>query len=196
MQLAGAGTAAGSRVLQERAELLDPTPLFFPTEWNYGQRPLRQTGQQLPGEVFGSFDPKLPLSEMPVAPYGSEVLPVPEKLSDVLEQGNEAPFAGMGQRDLQKSTLPVRSAFLEVRDIKSGQNVLSQPLTGIQLPRSDYAPLEFLVVVGSAGLIGDPILTSGSGWDEVDGFFRSYLVRSYHLGERLPPGRYRVLVGA
>lgn len=196
VQLAGASSATGSRILQERAELLDPTPLFFPTEWNYGQRPLRQTGPGLPGEVFGSFEPKLPLSEMPIASYGSEVLVVPEKLSDVLEQGNEAPFAGMGQRDLQRSTLSVRSAFLEVWDIGSGQNILSQPLTGIQLPRSDYAPLEFLVVVGSAGLIGDPILTSGSGWDEVDGFFRGYLVRSYHLGERLPPGHYRVLVGA
>lgn len=198
VQLAGAGTATGSRILQERAELFDPTPLFFPTEWNYGQRPLtqKQTRQRLPGEVFGSFDEKLPMSEQSIAPYGIELAPVPEKLSDVLGQGDEAPFAGLGRIDLQKSTLPVRAGFLRVRDLRNGNDVISQSLTGIQPPRSDYVPLEFLVVVGPAGLIGDPILTRGSGWDEVDGFFRTYLVRSYHLGERLPPGRYRVLVGA
>jgi hypothetical protein len=50
-------------------------------------------------------------------------------------------------------------------------------------------------VVSSAGLIGDPILVTGSGWEEVDTFFRSYLVKTFRLGERLNPGRYRVLVG-
>lgn len=196
VQLAGAGAAAGSRILQERAELLDPTPLFFPTEWNYGQRPLSQAGQRLPGEVFDRFEPKLTVSEQAIAPYGVEVEALPEKLSDVLAQGNEAPFAGMGQVDIQTSTLPVRAGFVEIQDLKSGKSILSQSLTGIQPPRMDYAPIEFLVVVGRVGLIGDPILTSGSGWDEVDTFFRTYLVKSYHLGERLSPGRYRVIVGA
>ncbi|AOS43446.1 hypothetical protein Verru16b_00491 [Lacunisphaera limnophila] len=196
VQLAGAGTTSDDRILQERAELLDPTPLFFPTQWNYGQTPLSQARQRLPGEVFGSFDPKLTVSEQAIAPYGLELAPVPEKLADVLVQGNEAPFAGMGQIDRPQSTLAVRSGFLEIRELKSGKAILLQSLTGIQPPRSDYAPVEFLVVVGNAGLIGDLILTGGSGWDEVDGFFRNYLVRSYHLGERLPPGRYRVVVGA
>lgn len=196
VQLAGAGTATGSRILQERAELLDPTPLFFPTEWNYGQRPLSQAKQRLPGEVFDSFEPKLTVSEQAIAPYGIEVESLPEKLSDVLIQGNEAPFAGMGHVDTQISTLPVRAGYLEIHDLKSGDNIISQSLTGIQPPRSDFAPIEFLVVIGRAGLIGDLILTSGSGWDEVDNFFRTYLTKSYHLGERLSPGRYRVVVGA
>lgn len=196
VQLAGASSAVGSMILQERAELLDPTPLFFPTEWNYGQRPVSQTSQRLPGEVFGSFEPKLTVSEQAIRPDGVEVEPLPEKLSDVLAQGNEAPFAGMGQIDVQKSTLPVRAGYLEIHDLKSGDGILSQSLTGIQPPRTDYAPIEFLVVIGRMGLIGDLILTSGSGWDEVDNFFRTYLVKSYHLGERLSPGRYRVVVGA
>lgn len=198
VQLADAGAATGSRILQERAELFDPTPLFFPTEWNYGQRSLtlKQTRQRLPGDVFGRFAEKLPMSEQSIAPYGIELAPVPEKLSDVLVRGDESPFAGMGRIALQKSTLPVRSGFLEIRSLETGNKIISQSLTGINPPRLDYSPLEFLVLVGRAGLIGDPILTSGSGWEEVDGFFRTYLVRSYHLGERLPPGRYRVLVGA
>jgi hypothetical protein len=176
--------------------LFDPTPLFFPTDRNYGQRPLRPELLKQPGQVFGSFEAKLPLSERAVGLYGNETSPTPEKLSDVLAQGNEAPFAGMGQIDLQKSTLSIRSGYLEVRDLKSGDVIISQSLSGVDAPRADFAPMEFLVVVGAAGVVGDPFLTSGSGGEEMDNFFRSYLVKSYRLGERLRPGRYRVLVGA
>jgi hypothetical protein len=196
VQLAGAGTAQGSRILQEKAELMDPTPLFFPTEWNYGQRPLSEGRLRHPGQVFGSFEPKLTMAEQNIASYATAAPAVPEKLSDVLVQGNEAPFAGMGQAGLQKFTLPVRVGYLEIRRLGDKENIIEQPLTGIRPPRSDFAPIEFLVVVGASGLIGELVLLSGSGWDEVDAFFRSYLTKSYHLGERLSPGRYRVLVGA
>lgn len=196
VQLASAGTATSSKILQERAELLDPTPLFFPTEWNYGQRVRREGNLRQPGQVFRDFDPQLTMAEQSVAPYGLEAATVPEKLSDVLVQGNEAPFAGMGQVDIQTTTLPVRAGFVEVKGLKDGESILLQSLTGIQPPRTDFAPIEFLVVIGSAGLIAEPILARGSGWDEVDNFFRTYLAKSYRLGERLPPGRYLVVVGA
>ena len=196
VQLAGAGSSASDAVLREKADLLDPTPLFFPTERNYGQRDLPPGSHKQPGQVFGSFEPKLTVAEQNITPYRNETTPVPEKLSDVLTQGNEAPFAGMGQVDLQKSTLPIRSGYIQVSDLKNGDTIISQSLTGLNPPRQDFAPLEFLVVVGTAGVIGDPFLTSGSGGEEVDNFFRSYLVKSYRLGERLRPGRYRVLVGA
>lgn len=195
VQLAGAGTVAGDQVLREKAELQDPTPLFFPTEWNYGQRPLPESSLKQPGQFFGSVEPKFTVDERNLVPFGVEAAPVPEKLADVLGQGNEAPFAGMGQIDLPLSTLPVRSGYIEVREIGKANIIVSQQLSGINPPRPDYAPVEFLVVVGASGLIGEPILTSGSGWDEVDVFLRSYLVKSYRLGERLHPGRYRVLVG-
>lgn len=196
IQLASAGSSQADEVLRERAELLDPTPLFFPTQWNYGQQPLRASRQRQPGQVFGSFEPKLPLSEKGVTLYRGESAPVPEKLSDVLVQGNEAPFAGMGQIDRPLSTLPVRSGFLEIRELKSGDVIISQSLSGISPPRPEYSPVEFLVVVDSAGLIGRPFVLSGSEWDEVDSYLQNYLVRTYRLGERLRPGRYRVWVGA
>jgi hypothetical protein len=196
VRLAGAGAAAASRILQEKAELMDPTPLFFPTEWNYGQRPLGESQLRQPGQVFGSFEPKLTVPEQNLAPYGIEAAPAPEKLSDLLSQGNGAPFAGMGQVDVQSLTVPARGGFLEITRVGSPEVFITQSVMGIQPPRVDFAPLEFLVVIGSAGVVGEPILASGSGWEEVDVFFRTYLVRSYHLGERLPPGRYRVVVGA
>ena len=195
VQLAGASSATSDQVLREKAELLDPTPLFFPTAWNYAQRPLRADRLKQPGQVFGSFEPKLTVGEQNMTSFRTESTPVPEKLSDVLLQGNEAPFAGMGQVDRQPSTLPIRSGYVEIRNLDTGEVVIAQSLTGVNPPRSDFAPIEFIVAVGSAGLIGEPFLAGESAGDEVEGFFRDYLVRSYRLGERLRPGRYRVLVG-
>lgn len=115
VRLAGAGQGSEDRLLREKAELLDPTPLFFPTDWNYGQRRARAGGLRQLDQVFASFAPKLTVEEQTEAPFAGEGAPVPEKLSDVLVQGNEAPFAGMGQVDPTQSTLPIRAGFLEVR---------------------------------------------------------------------------------
>ncbi|MBI2497007.1 MAG: hypothetical protein HYV75_03475 [Opitutae bacterium] len=195
VRLAGAGTGAGDQVLREQAELLDPTPLFFPTEWNFGQRPLKESLRKQPGQIFGSFPPKVDFGEQGIKAYGIEPAAVPEQLADVLAQGNEAPFAGMGQIDVHQPALAERSGFLEVYDISAGKYSLKQALANVALPRPDFAPMEFLAVVSSAGMIGEPVLVRGSGWEEVDSFFRSYLVKVFRLGERLSPGRYRVLVG-
>ena len=205
VRVASAEAATPDQILRERAELLDPTPLFFPTERNY--RPERREGgdDQLlesagslrqPGQVFGSFEPKLQAGEQNMAIFRVEGARAAERLSDLLAQGSEASFAGMGQIDRQRSTLPIRAAFVEVRDLESGNLVISQPLNGISPPRPDFAPVEFLVTVSSAGLVGEPVLTSGSEGEDTDNFFRDYLVQSYRLGERLRPGRYRVVVGA
>jgi hypothetical protein len=196
VRVVSADAATPDQVLRERAELLDPTPLFFPTEWNYGQQPPRADSLKQPGQVFGSFEPKLTIGEQSMAPFRLEGAPVPEKLSDVLAQGSEAYFDGMGQIDRERTTLTIRAGYIEVRDLKNGNIVISQSLSGINSPRADFAPVEFLVTVNSAGMIGDPVLTSGSEGEDVDNFFRDYLVQSYRLGERLRPGTYRVLVGA
>ncbi len=193
----------GDKVMQERAQLFDPTPLFFPTEWNFGQSPLRNSIRRQPAQVFASFEPKLTFAEQNIKPYGTETFTAPEKMSDVLMQGNEAPFAGMGQIDVERPTLSERAGFLEVRGLIDGKTIISQALSGLILSRMDFDPMEFLVVVSSTGIIGEPVIVHWSstdsaasgGGEEVEGFFRSYLVKTFRLGERLQPGRYRVLVG-
>jgi hypothetical protein len=117
VQLAGAGTTANDQFLREKAELMDPTPLFFPTAWNYGNRPLRENELRQSGQVFTSFPPNFVIEEKKVASYGSDDPVLPETLADVLVQGNEAPFAGIGQVDRPQSTLPIRSAYLEINDL-------------------------------------------------------------------------------
>ncbi len=195
VQLTGVGQGTTDQILRERADLFDPRPLFFPTEWNYGQRPLPVRLRRQPGQVFGSFDPVMTFADQKLKLYGAESTPAPEKLSDVLAQGNEAPFAGFGQVDIARPPLPARVVFLEIRNFKDSKPIVVQALNGFLPPRLDYAPMEFVVLVGSGGVVGEPVLTSGSGWDDVDAFFRSYLVKTLRVGERLNPGRYRVLVG-
>ncbi len=195
VRVAGSGLGVANQVLREQAELMDPNPLFFPTEWNYGQRPLGEALRRQPGQMFGSFEPNYMFGEQNLKNYGSETVVVPERLVDVLAQGNEAPFAGMGRVDVRRQALEERSGFLEICDLISGKEIMAQSLMLLSPPRSDFAPMEFLAVVSSAGLVGEPVLVVGSGWEEVDSFFRSYLVKSFRIGERLNPGRYRVLVG-
>ena len=199
VRLAGTGRGADDQLLRERADLFDPTPLFFPTEWNYGQRALPENMRHQPGQVFGSFEANFTFAEQNIKNYGAEVVAVPERLVDVLMQGNEKPFAGMGQIDVQRPPLAERSAFIEVKDLVDGKIVLTQALNLISTPRLGFGPMELLVVVSSSGIVGEPVLMSESGLEEVDedvdAFFRTYLVQSFRLGERLSPGRYRVLVG-
>ena len=78
VRLAGTGTGTGDQVLRERAELFDPTPLFFPTEWNFGQSPLRESIRRQPGQVFGSFEAKFTFAEQNLEPYWAEAAAAPE----------------------------------------------------------------------------------------------------------------------
>ncbi|MDB6113135.1 MAG: hypothetical protein JWQ62_80 [Lacunisphaera sp.] len=195
VRVIGAGGAGGNAVLREQTQLFDPQPLFFPTEWNYGQRPLPGSVRRQPGQVFGSFGANLVFGEQSLKAYGTEVTAAPERLADVVVQGNEAPFDGMGQVDVQRPALAPRDGFLEVRELKRGKTIVSQSLNGLKMPRLDFSPAEFLVVVGVAGIVGEPIVVSGSGGEDIDILLRSYLLKTLRLGERLSPGRYRVLVG-
>jgi hypothetical protein len=193
--LTGAGMAGHDEAMREQAALFDPAPLFFPTEWNYGQRPLPPALRRQPGQVFGSFDAKLSFTDQDLKLTAPETMPTPEGPADVLAQGNAAPFAGMGHIDIPHEPLKERSGFVEVRGFKSDKPVIEQSLVGIAVPRADFSPMEFIVAISAAGVVGDPVLASGSGWDEVDTFFRSYLVKTFRVGARLTPGQYRVFIG-
>ncbi len=203
VRLADTGSETNNQVLKERTEYFDPTPLFFPTEWNFGQSALRESVRRQPGDIYGGFEAKLTFPDQNINRYNAEATAAPGRLVDVLAQGNEAPFGGIGHVDTFRPALPERSGYLEVKDLSSGKIALEQTLTGLTLPHMDFAPLEFLVAVGRAGIVGEPVVvqwispdSTGAGdSEELDAFFRSYIVKTIRLGERLSPGRYRVLVG-
>ena len=194
VRIGGRDAAVADRVLRERAELFDPAPLFIPTARNYGHGQLPSQLVKQPGQVFTDFGAKLSFNEGGLAAYGAENPAAGEGLADVLSRSNEVPFAGLGENAASRVQLPVRSAVIIVK--KMGDSEIQEKiLTNISLPRPDFSPLEFVVAVGSTGLIGDPLLSLGSGHDDMDVYFQTYLAKTYRLGTLLPPGRYRVMIG-
>lgn len=195
VRLVGAGGAAADRVLQEHAEFFDPTPMFLPTARNAGQGSLPARLMVQPGQIFGDFPAKWNVAEAALPSYGADVATASEGLVDVMARANEAPFAGLGEVGNPARRAAARPAFIEVKSMH-GSSLIATALTGaVPVPRGDFAPLEFVATVSAAGLVGDPLLVTGSGADEVDNFFRDYLARTFRLGERLAPGVYRIVIG-
>jgi hypothetical protein len=194
VQIAGSGGAAADRVLQERAEFFDPSPMFLPTARNAGQEALPPRLVVQPGQVFLDFPPNLRVVEANLPSYGSESITAPEGLAEVMARASEAPFAGLGEAGAPRRRVEPRKAFLEVKSME-GNALVGVALTDAAVPRPDFAPLEFLATVNAAGLVVEPLLVTGSGADDVDSFFRTYLARSFRLGEKLAPGVYRVAIG-
>jgi len=188
--------AAGG-VLREQATLYDPTPLFLPTEWNTNQRGLPATVQHQPGQVFRPFEPKPLFGDAELSlPVGPAPGP-PESPRDLLKEPSHDPFLGFGRQDREVPPLASRPGYVEVRDTATGGIVLARPLEGVLLlpaPQREWQPVEFFIAVTPAGLLGGPPPASAEG-EDLDAFFRDYLAKSLHLGERLAPGVYRVVVG-
>ncbi len=195
VQVVGKGQQTTDKVIQERTELLDPTPLFIPTEHNYGQDGLPARVVRQPGQVFGTYDAKLNFADTGLSKYGTNNDLSTETLPELVTRGNEVPFDGFGQIDQRKSPLAKRAGCIEVKSLGDGHLYLSEVIAQLKMPVVEYAPAEFLVAVSPAGLIGEPLLTAGSGSDEDDVAIRDYLVKAFRLGEKLPPGRYAVTVG-
>ncbi len=190
----GSAAGAGSELLREKADLFDPAPLFVPTERNFSQRGLPSALVKQPGGVFGDFGAKLSFNEGGMTPYALEGPSTVETIPEVLARNNEAPFSGLGEVDAARNPLLERGAIVRVNLL--GSNDMKEIGLGDAVPpRTDFPPLEFLVLVGPAGLIGDPVIALSSGSEEVDGFFLQFLARTARLGTVLGPGRYRVSVG-
>lgn len=188
------GRSAGD-LLREQAEFFDPTPLFFPTPQNYGQgRPVAPLGRE-PAEGFANFDPRLRRPEEPLASYGLQLAPAPQNPKDLLALADAAAFSGFGRWDSPVEPLAGRGGFIEVKALATGSLALAMALEPGALPKVEFAPLEFLILVGTNGLVGEPLMTRNSGSEQVDAFVRDFLVKSFRLGERLAPGKYAVTVG-
>lgn len=185
----------------EEAALRDLTPLFLPTEWNASgvripQREPektffdRETERFAFSEMGWSIDLALAvtLNGKPVVAAGPR---------DILAADNPADdLSGFGRSELKLPTLPARGGLVEIVALGTGRQVLAVELPAQVRPPTDalWAPVEFLAGVDPAGLIAPLRVTTRSGVEEVDGFFRDYLAKTFRLGERLTPGFYRVVV--
>jgi hypothetical protein len=189
---------SGNRLLREQATILDPTPLFLPTKWNASQQPLPATLRRQPEQVFGDY-PWVPFFNESTLALPTGPAPVlPKSPLDLLKEASRDPFVGFDRQDVPLQPLPARFGYVEVSRVGDGRIELARKLERpVVLPagRLDWQPAEFLVDVTPAGMLGRPAITSSSDVEEVDNFLRDYLSQVLHLGERLSPGVYRVVVG-
>ena len=186
----------GDTVLKEEATLLDPTPLFLPTEWNVGQNALPINLIRGSGQVFQDYAPKLIYGEADLQLTFPAVLQVPAKPVDalaVLEP--EQPFAGLGRTDRPVFALTGRGALVEIAAAGSGRRVFTQIVAEADIPAGNWRPLEFLVAVDAAGLVGPPAIMTRSGSETVDDYFQNLLAKTLRVGDRLAPGAYRICIG-
>lgn len=187
LQLAGASEV-------ERADLL--MAMYFPTSLN------AQSRSMAPAVLNRSVDPfvSFPATRF----YGDNPgirppvpIAVPGTLIDTVTLAPpEAPFLGIGREVTRIEPLPVRGAALEVVSLGSGEAVLRSNLTSVQPPEAGrWEPVEFLLQVGPAGMLGTPTVLTSSTVPEIDRFFGNLIVQELRLGVRLSPGDYRVKFG-
>lgn len=190
-------------ILRDEAQVRDLRPLFLPTEHNVSlPEPRREPGRTfLDSETLKlgfaeaelSVDRDLPPISMLNGKSVSEARPV-----DLLAGGTDAQaLQGFGRDAVRLAPLEPRGGFVQVIASASGIEVMAEPLGGDARPPGEKAwePVEFLAAVDAAGLSAPLVITTSSRVEEVDAHFRSFLARRYRIGDRLPPGFYRIIVG-
>lgn len=181
---------------QEEATFFDPTPLFLPTQWNATQNALPESVLHRPDQMFGSFPPILLFNQDKLVIAYPAMVKVPGNAEEAL--GKYAlwqPFMGMGQENYEPPKLPARAGFIEVREMATGRLLLAAALQQITPPQTHWQPLQLLAAVNTTGLVGPPSFLVRSGTEAVDDYFQNFLMASYHLGQRVPPGFYRISIG-
>lgn len=190
-------------VLGEETILRDLTPLFLPTERNASLRrlPVREPGQSvldLEAPKLGMaisgwrFNDRLP----PVITLQGRALAEVTPLAALQAITPDPAVPGFGRAPATVAPMQPRGGLIQIVRASDGSRLPPVVLDPEARPNTDqvWQPLEFLVKVGPAGLVAPPTITTRSGVEEVDVFYRNYLARIFRIGERLRPGFYRITV--
>jgi len=189
-------------LVQAEAELRDLRPLFLPTERNAAlPEPTLEPGRTyLQAESlkpsFSDAEAQISNRLPAVATLGNGAI---SKAAPADALGlNETPLAldGFGRAPNSVTEFMARGGYVEVTAMKDGQQVFGDRLPIEARPPTDksWAPVELLAAVDPAGLVSPLVVTDGSGVEEVDAHFRTYLAQIFRIGERLSPGFYRITV--
>jgi hypothetical protein len=191
-------------VLAEEMALRDMRPLFLPTERVNVTLPLPR---REPGRTFlDDATLKLGVSEAeinishdlpPVATLGDQPAEKAGAVDALTADQGGLGLLGFGRAEEKIQSLKGRGGFVEVRSTATGHVVLSEVLPLEARPAGDKAwePLEMLAAVDATGLATPLVITSSSRVEEVDAHFRRFLSHQFRIGERLPPGYYRIVIG-
>lgn len=179
----------------------DLAPLFLPTQHN--AVPAELARREPGAAVFDRDAVKLRFSEANPEPR----LPVPTRVpyntyDAVVDPPGSLAF-GIGRIDVPLVPERPHGGYVDIFAADAGNPVLAGTIAlppdarpssaGREVP--GWQPLEFTAAVDPAGLVGPLLLTRGSGAEDVDNHFRTYLAGVFRAGDRLPPGFYRIVVG-
>ena len=179
--------------------LQDLAPLFLPTRYNAAPSALKQPE---PGQSYFDTDAvKLHFDDANPGVHLPPPFHAPPTPADALADSPGPLAAGIGRTNASPAPAPPHAAQIEVFAEANGEAVLTQTLGVSARPTvggreiQGWSPVEFVASVDAMGLVGPLLVTSGSGVEDVDNFFRNYLAKTFRLGDRLTPGFYRIVVG-
>jgi hypothetical protein len=186
----------------DEISLFSHAPLFMPTAVNASRLELPAELQQEPSAIFHTFEPNYTFSVNGPAitfpePFANRFsMPTTPAAAPLIGETLN-PFEGIGRADQPVLPLAPRLGFLTVVDAKTGRTVLQAdlPSSAGPAPVANWQPLQLMAEVDSGGLVDDPLVFSGSGSEEVDSFFRTFLAKTFRIGKRLEPGFYRLRIG-
>jgi hypothetical protein len=197
-----ARTDRADALLEAEAELRDLRPLFLPTERNAAlSEPRLEPGRtflkaEITKPVFSDAEAQISKALPPVALLAGK--PVQEATAeDVLgPQEHRLTLQGFGRQPVAVPQFEQRGGYIEVSSMQDGRRVLEIAIPWEGRPPVDkaWAPLEFIAALDAAGLVSPLVVTEGSRVDEVDAHFRTYLMQTFRIGQRLPAGFYRITV--
>lgn len=185
--------------LRQQLELFDPSPLILPNPYSAVSSALPSAFNREPGLAMGVFTAPARFGEStPLLTVHAEV-PAPTRPIDGLMVGaHPALVDSIGERDVVIKALVQRTIHVEITRPDTGEALLIEDLTIEPRSRPETelpGPAELLLAVDRAGIVAPPIIVTGTGSENWDGFLRNDLARVSRLGQRLPSGVYRIRLG-
>lgn len=188
------GSEPSAELLAEQLAAYDPTPMFIPSAMNSSMPSIPPEVKPGAGGPFSALPPDL--TKTGALRFPSQVSVPTNPVGGLrLTERSDAPLV-VGRVDTVGEGLLLRTARIEAVAVNRAQVSLTMDLpAGLNVPGGDWQPLELMGAVTRAGQVGELVVTTSSGSEEIDDFFRFHLGKNVRIDARLRPGFYAFRVG-
>jgi hypothetical protein len=192
--LAQVKASLSADLVAEQIAAYDPTPMFIPSAMNNSDPALPADAWLGAAGPFEDLSPAL-VKTGPLRFPAPVPLPVSPVAGLHLTERAEAPLA-LARMDTAGEGLAVRAARIEVANVDDeGTALVLELVSPVSIPQGDWQPFELMGAISRSGQVGELVITTSSGADEIDEFFRSHLKENLRVGARVKAGFYVFHVG-